>query len=219
MWGLVELVPPIYPVHLVWLAQESFFDEKLGLSGGAVGSDAVFDGDDAVHILAQRGVNDPLLRSHVAVDDGQIFFLNTPGFPDLAEFAGGGGILGDDHEAGGFAVQTVDEVRGCWLLVAGCWFLDGIHLTTGIRIQVEAGAADEAGVFVAFGGMADEVGRLVNDEQVGVLVDDGEQFFQTGQKFQTPPNRRWRLAYSSSAAKNCGLRKSGQRVGVMTSSA
>jgi hypothetical protein len=28
--------------------------------------------------------------------------------------------------------------------------------------------------------MADEVGGLVDDEQVGVFVDDGEQFFQAG---------------------------------------
>jgi len=35
----------------------------------------------------------------------------------------------------------------------------------------------------------------------------------------TPPKRRCRLAYSSSAAKNCGRLKSGQSVGVTTSSA
>ena len=39
------------------------------------------------------------------------------------------------------------------------------------------------------------------------------------QKLHTPPKRRLRLAYSSSAAKNCGFLKSGQSVGVMTSSA
>ncbi len=43
---------------------------------------------------------------------------------------------------------------------------------------MDAGAADEAGIFVAFGGVADEVGGFVNDEEVGVFVDDGEQFFQ-----------------------------------------
>jgi hypothetical protein len=32
---------------------------------------------------------------------------------------------------------------------------------------------------------------------------------QAGKKFYILPNRRLRLAYSSSAAKNCGLRKSG----------
>jgi len=35
----------------------------------------------------------------------------------------------------------------------------------------------------------------------------------------TWPKRRWRRVYSSSASKNWALRKSGQRVGVTTSSA
>jgi len=47
-----------------------------------------------------------------------------------------------------------------------------------LPLQINPGAADEAGILVAFGGMADEVGGFVNDEQVGVLVDDVEQFFQ-----------------------------------------
>ena len=44
--------------------------------------------------------------------------------------------------------------------------------------QIDPGAADEAGIFVALGRVADEVGRLVDDEEVGVFVDDGKQFFQ-----------------------------------------
>jgi hypothetical protein len=45
---------------------------------------------------------------------------------------------------------------------------------------MDAGAADEAGIFVAFGRMTDEVGGFVDDEEVGILVDDGKQFFQAG---------------------------------------
>ena len=48
-----------------------------------------------------------------------------------------------------------------------------------LTLQIDTGTADEAGVLVALRGMTDEVGRLVDDEQVVVLVDDGEQFFQT----------------------------------------
>ena len=52
------------------------------------------------------------------------------------------------------------------------------------------------------------------------FVESPGQRYETVQIFdQIPPNLRWRRAYSSSAAKNCGLRKSGQSVGVMTSSA
>ena len=48
-------------------------------------------------------------------------------------------------------------------------------------VEIYPGAADEAGIFVAFGRMADEVGRLMDNENVGILVDDGEQIFQTAE--------------------------------------
>ena len=41
------------------------------------------------------------------------------------------------------------------------------------------GAADEAGKFIAFGRMTNESRRFVDDQQVGVFVDDVEQVFQT----------------------------------------
>ena len=44
---------------------------------------------------------------------------------------------------------------------------------------MEAGAADEAGEFIALGGMTNQSRRFVDDEQAGVFVEDGEQFFQT----------------------------------------
>ena len=44
-------------------------------------------------------------------------------------------------------------------------------------VEINPRAADEAGIFVALGRMTDEVGGLMNDEQIGVLVDDVEKFF------------------------------------------
>ena len=38
--------------------------------------------------------------------------------------------------------------------------------------QVDSGAADEAGVFIALGGMANEAGGFVDNQQVVVFVDD-----------------------------------------------
>ena len=93
----------------VW-TRESLLHEELGLGGGAVGADAVFDGHDAGFVFTQRGVDDPLLRRDVAVDEGEVFFLHEAGFPDLGEFAGGDGIFGEEDEAGGFAVEAVDQV-------------------------------------------------------------------------------------------------------------
>ena len=41
-------------------------------------------------------------------------------------------------------------------------------------MQIKAGAADEAGKFVALGRMTDEARRFVDDQQVGVFVEDVE---------------------------------------------
>ena len=43
---------------------------------------------------------------------------------------------------------------------------------------MNAGAADEAGVLVAFGGVADQAGGFIDDQQVGVFVENLKQFFQ-----------------------------------------
>ena len=41
-------------------------------------------------------------------------------------------------------------------------------------IQINPHAADEAGVFIALGGMTDQPGGFVDDEQVGVFVENIE---------------------------------------------
>lgn len=134
-------------------AGETLFDRVFGGGGGAVGSDAIFDHDPAFSIFTKGAVQNGVIGGGPAVDDGEVFFFDGAGFPTAAEFAGGGGVFGDDDHAAGFAVETVYEVgRG-----AG---------------QVKAGAADEAGIFIALGGMADEVGGFVDDEEVGIFKED-----------------------------------------------
>ena len=76
-------------------------DPKFGLGGRAVGTDAVFDGDLALLILAERRVNQAVVVVDVAVDDGEIFLLDGAGFPDFAEFTGNFRILGNDNNAAG----------------------------------------------------------------------------------------------------------------------
>jgi hypothetical protein len=44
---------------------------------------------------------------------------------------------------------------------------------------MQAGAADEAGKFIALGGMTNQSRRFVDDQQAGVFVDDVERVFQT----------------------------------------
>jgi hypothetical protein len=131
----------------------------------AVGAHTIFDGDNAAVVLAKRGINQAVVVADVAVDDGEVFLLDGAGFPDFAEFAGDNGIFGDEDDTAGFAVEAVDQMSRK-LRVEGC------------RLQIEAGAADEAGKFIAFGGMTNQSRRFVDGQQVSVFVDDVEQFVQ-----------------------------------------
>ena len=87
------------------------FNPKFGLGGRAVGTDAVFDGDLALLILAERRVNQAVVVADAAVDDGEVFLLDGAGFPDFTQLAGDGGIFGDDDDAAGFPVEAIDETR------------------------------------------------------------------------------------------------------------
>jgi hypothetical protein len=89
---------------------ETPFDPKFGLGGRAVGPDAILDGNAAVFVLAEGRVNQSVVVTHVAVDDGEVFFLDGAGFPDFSQLAGNSGIFGDDDDAAGFAVEAVDEM-------------------------------------------------------------------------------------------------------------
>ena len=81
------------------------------MGGRAIGTHAVLDGNNAALVLAERRVNQAVVVAHVAVDNGEVFFLDGAGFPDFAEFAGGLGIFGDEDDAAGFAVEAVDQTR------------------------------------------------------------------------------------------------------------
>ena len=91
-------------------AGKSPLHPKFGLRWGAVGTHAVFDGDLALLIPAERRINQAVVVADATMDDGEIFLLNGAGFPDFAEFAGGRGIFGDDDDAAGFAVEAVDQM-------------------------------------------------------------------------------------------------------------
>ena len=89
---------------------EAPLDPEFGLGRRAVGTDAVFDGDNAALVFAERRINQAVVVADVAVDDGDIFLLDGAGFPDFAEFAGGFGIFSDEDNAAGFPVEAVDEM-------------------------------------------------------------------------------------------------------------
>ncbi len=93
-------------------------------------------------IPAERCINQAVIVTDVAMNDGKVFLLHGAGLENFTQFAGGPGIFGDEDDAAGFAVEAVDEVGR-----------DGNRLTpirspasggAGI-FQVQADAADEAG--------------------------------------------------------------------------
>ena len=95
-------------------------DGVFGRGGGAVGADTIFDHDAALFIFSERAVKDGMVGGGPAVDEGEVFFRDGAGFPSAAEFAGGGGVFGNDDHAARFAVETVDEVgRGAGQMQAG----------------------------------------------------------------------------------------------------
>ena len=127
-----------------------------GFGRESVFDDVVFDGDVAVEIAAERGGNFSGGFSGMVVDDRKVGFLDGFGFPCAADGAGGGVFFGEEDEAGGFAIEAIDEMV--------------------IGLEVKADAADEAGGFIAFGGMDDEAGGFVENENLVVFVDDVEEF-------------------------------------------
>ncbi len=107
-------------------------------------------------VLPKWRINDPLLSHHVAMNHRQIFLRHCPGFPDFTQFTGSDGVFGDQYNAGGLTIQAIDQMR------------------CPRTAQIQSRPADKTGVLVAFGGVADQIGGLVDDQQIFILVDDIE---------------------------------------------
>ena len=91
----------------------------------------------------------------MAVHDRFVRFFHGAALPKLPQFLRCLVALGEQHNASGLAVESVDHVGG--------------------RLaKVQPHTADQAAVFVALGRVANQVGRLVHCEQLVVLVNDPE---------------------------------------------
>jgi hypothetical protein len=129
------------------------------LRNHAIGTNAIFDGDDALFVLAERRVNDSLLCRNVAVDDGEIFFFHGAAFENFPKLARDGRIFCDENYTTGFTIKTIHQMR-----------LRGTS-------QMQSRAANQAGHLAVFRRMADESGRFVDDEQFIVFKNNVEKFF------------------------------------------
>lgn len=137
-------------------------DVKLRLRGRTIRAHRVLDGDDARFVLAQRRVDETVLLANMPMNNGGVFFFHGARFPNGAELAGGFGIFCNDDEAARFAVEAVDQMRA-----------DRFTLVR----KINPHPADEAGINVSLGRMADEARRFVDHQQVGVFVNHIEQMF------------------------------------------
>jgi hypothetical protein len=193
----LSFVLPIFAITQHNISGKAALDPIFGLGGRAIGPHAIFHCDDAALVLAERRVNQAVVVADAAVDDGQIFFLDGAGFPDFSQLAGDFGIFGDDDDAAGFAVETVDEMGvGSWVWDFGSWILrsrsrggsrfakamqdrgrlaerlkDGNHLTP--ALSPASGGEGEIQIEAE---AADEAGKLIAlgrmTDEAGRFVDD-----------------------------------------------
>lgn len=136
--------------------------EKFGPRRQTVGPNAVFYGHPAGFILAERRINGSAVCAHVTMDNSEIVLFDGAVFPETAYFAGGIIAFRNQGHSARFAVEPVDEMR---------------H---GVFAQIKTHTADQAGILVSFGGMANEAGRFINDQHLVIFVNDGEELFSGG---------------------------------------
>jgi hypothetical protein len=98
-----------------------------------------------------------------AVDDGEVFFFDGAVLELPCDLPLRDVVFGDDHNAGGVAVEAMDD--------AGSEFAQAGRQLAGIMSQ----GIDQRSVSVAAGWMDDEVGGLVDDNQIVVLINDVER--------------------------------------------
>src|ERR1017187_273396 len=81
--------PDVDQREITRVAAKAPFDLEIRPGGSPAGADAVFDGDLTGRILAQGKLDFAGILWHGTVDDGDVFFLHRPIFPDFAQFPGG----------------------------------------------------------------------------------------------------------------------------------
>ncbi len=138
-------------------AAKAPFHPELRQGAGAIAANAMFHGDLAAFVLAQRQIDASRILPHRAVDNGQIYLFDGAAFPKFAQLPGGQRAFGSKNHAARFAVEPVDQVR------------------RPLRAQIKAGPADQARPLVALGWMTDQAGGLIDDQQVGILENDLEE--------------------------------------------
>ena len=100
-----------YAVYGSCFSGHTFQNPILGSRGCAIGTHAIFNRHPALHILAQRRLNDPMRLAHLPVHNRQVILLDLPIFPNSTQLARRFQVFGYDCDAAGLAVQPVHQVR------------------------------------------------------------------------------------------------------------
>ena len=118
-----------------------------------------------VGIPADRGVDGPAVFGDIAPDQGPV----APFDGMVEELAGqldlGRVSLGYDQQSGGILVDAVDQQSHPFVVVFG----------VGLAAQVVGQGVDQRAAVVAVAGMDHHAGRLVDDQQFVVFIDDVER--------------------------------------------
>lgn len=128
------------------VAAEAPFDLEFRHGARPIAANAIFDGDLAGFILAQRQIDGPGIALHRPVDDGQIDFLDRAVFPYFAQLAGGNRVFGSKNDATCFTVDAIDQVG------------------RPLRAQIKPHPADEARPLAILGGMTDQTGGFIDNQ-------------------------------------------------------
>jgi hypothetical protein len=91
--------------------REAAFHKKFRSRGSAVRPHAILDGDAALFILAERRINHSLRRTHVAMHDGNVFFMNRATLPYLPQRPSALRIFGHENDTAGFAIKPIHQVQ------------------------------------------------------------------------------------------------------------
>jgi len=134
---------------LALLGDDDFFDEFAIRAGCLRLFEASLDN-------AFSGIRD-------AADDGDIFFVDEAGFEITAKLVIGAGGFGDDEEAGGVLVESMEEAE-----ITAC-----AEVMEKFTVKGEEAVEERIGG-VSFAGLSDQAGGFVDDYDVGVLMEDFE---------------------------------------------
>ena len=136
---------------------EALGHREVGLRCAAVRAHAILDRHPARLVAAKRLVDGAGVRPDVAVNNRVVRLPHTAAFPKPPQFLRRLVVLGQQHDAGCLTVKPVD------------------HMHRRRLAKVQPRAADQAAHLVALGWVANQIGRLVDHQQLVVLVDDLEQ--------------------------------------------